>query len=351
MEDYYSGQTLLSKTDINGNRPEIYICTGNRTAGKTTFFNSFVMRKYIQAKQKFALLYRFQYELNDVADKFFKDIGQLFFQDYSIRSSIRGNGSYSELFLFHGPHDPHGESCGYALTINGADQIRKMSHMLTDTEWMFFDEFQSESNKYCPDELKKFKSIHTSLARGNGQQVRYLPVIMAANNVSLINPYYIDMGISDRIRKDTRYLRGPGYVLEITINEAAAKAQQQSGFNQAFQDTRYLDFASQNVYLNDSMAFIDQPRGKNRYLATIRCDGREFAIREFAELGIIYCDDHPDLSFPIRVSVTTDDHQINYVMLRKHDLLVSNARYLFERGSFRFKNLQCKNAIMKMVSY
>ena len=351
MIEYYSGQTLLSKMDINGNRPEVYLCTGNRTAGKTTYFNSFVLRKFIQLRQKFALLYRFQYELSNVSDKFFKDIGGLFFQDYRLKSFPRDNGSYCELYLYHGPHDPHGESCGYAITINGSDQVKKMSHMMTDTDWMFFDEFQSETNKYCPDELTKFKSIHTSLARGAGKQTRYLPVIMASNNVSLINPYFVDMGISDRIRKDTKFLRGPGYVLEVTFNESAARSQRESGFNQAFRDTRYVDFASQNVYLNDSMSFISQPSGRSRYLATLRCDGREFAVREFAELGIVYCDDHPDLSFPVRISVTTDDHQINYVMLRKHDLLVSNCRYLFERGCFRFKNLQCKNAIMKLVCY
>lgn len=35
---YYDGAKLLSLMDINGNRPEIYMCTTNRTGGKTTFF-------------------------------------------------------------------------------------------------------------------------------------------------------------------------------------------------------------------------------------------------------------------------------------------------------------------------
>lgn len=36
---YYDGTKLLSLKDINGNLPEIYICTSNRSAGKTTYFN------------------------------------------------------------------------------------------------------------------------------------------------------------------------------------------------------------------------------------------------------------------------------------------------------------------------
>ena len=36
---YYDGAKLLSMKDINGQQPEIYICTTNRTGGKTTYFN------------------------------------------------------------------------------------------------------------------------------------------------------------------------------------------------------------------------------------------------------------------------------------------------------------------------
>ena len=54
---------------------------------------------------------------------------------------------------------------------------------------MIFDEFQSETNKYCADEIKKFLSIHTSVARGKGEQRRYVPVYMLSNQVSLILDY------------------------------------------------------------------------------------------------------------------------------------------------------------------
>ena len=42
---YYDGTKLLSLNDIDGNRPEIYICTSNRSAGKTTWFNRYVVRR------------------------------------------------------------------------------------------------------------------------------------------------------------------------------------------------------------------------------------------------------------------------------------------------------------------
>jgi hypothetical protein len=93
---------------------------------------------------------------------------------------------------------------------------------------MIFDEFQSESNHYCSDEIKKFISIHTSVARGQGEQVRYVPVYMLSNPVSLINPYYVELGISNRLRDDTKFLRGHGFILEQGFIDSASVAQKES---------------------------------------------------------------------------------------------------------------------------
>ena len=49
--------------------------------------------------------------------------------------------------------------------------------------------------------------------------------------------------------------------------------------------------------------------------------------------------------------VTTDDRQINYVMLKANDFFLSSLRYFFEKGAFRFKDLACKEAIIKALSY
>ena len=77
----------------------------------------------------------------------------------------------------------------------------------------------------------------------------------------------------------------------------------------------------------------------------------DYAIREFAELGYIYCDDKPDLTFKSKLAVTTNDHNINYVMLKSNELFLIQLRYYFERGCFRFKDLRCKEAVLKALSY
>lgn len=344
MLKYYDGTKLLSMMDLEGKKPEIYMCTSNRNAGKTTYFARLCVNKFKEGRGKFCIINRFNYELDDIADKFFKDIGKLFFPGYEMTNKRRASGCFHELFL-------NGESCGYAVALNQADQLKKYSHLLSDTERMFFDEFQSETNHYCGDEIKKFMSVHTSIARGGNQQVKYLPVYMCSNPVSLINPYYTEMGISERLRDDTKFLRGNGFVLEQGFNESASQAQKTSGFNRAFAGNKYMAYSAESVYLNDNKTFIEKPDGEGRYLCTLRYEGTDYALREFAESGCIYCDDRPDVTYKWKVSVTTEDHAINYVMLRRCDLFLSNMRYYFEKGCFRFKNLKCKEAVLKALSY
>lgn len=289
-------------------------------------------------------MYRYNYELDDIADKFFKDIGNLFFKGYEMSSKRRAKGIFHEIYL-------NDISCGYAVSLNAADQIKKYSHLFSDVERMMFDEFQSETNHYCTDEITKLLSVHTSIARGNNKQVRYVPLYMLGNTVSLLNPYYVSLGISNRLQKDTKFLRGHGFVLEQGYVKAADDAQQESGFNRAFSSSGYVAYASQGVYLNDNKTFIEKPSGRSRYLCTLRYRNADYAVREFSEAGYLYCDDRPDMSYPNKISVTTDDHNINYVMLKSNEFLLSNMRFLFERGCFRFKNLQCKDVIFTALSY
>lgn len=352
MGKYYDGTKLLSMKDINGNTPEIYICTTNRTGGKTTYFGRLCMNKWKATGSKFCLIYRYNYELDDIADKFFKDIGRLFFPDYNMRSERRAKGIFHELFIYKNIDETDvGKPCGYAISLNSADQIKKYSHLFSDVDRMIFDEFQSETNHYCADEIKKLLSVHTSIARGNGEQIRYVPLYMLSNPVSIINPYYVALSISERLKTDTKFLRGDGFVLEQGFIESASEAQKQSGFNRAFAKDSYVAYSSEGIYLNDNKAFIEKPAGNSHYLCTLRYNGTDYAIREFPETGFVYCDDKPDMSYKNKIAVTTDDHDINFVMLKRNEFFLANLRYYFEHGCFRFKDLRCKEAVLKALSY
>lgn len=340
---YYDGTKLLSLKDINGNTPEIFICTTNRNGGKTTYFNRLLVNRFRKNGSKFMLLYRFKYELDGCADKFFKDIQGLFFPGMQMTSKSKEQGTYHELYL-------DGVSCGYAVSLNSANQIKKCSHFFSDTSSMLFDEFQAEDEHYCSNEIKKFMSIHTSVARGQGKQIRYLPVYMLSNGVSILNPYYMELGIASRLNNSVNFLRGDGWVLESGFIESAGSAQKDSAFNRAFAKNSYVAYAAENVYLNDNNSFVQKMPGNGRYICTLKFEDSLFSLKEYPQEGVIYCDDHVDPTFPKKIAVTTDDHAINYIMLKNNDLLFTVLKDLFKKGCFRFKNLKCKNAILTALS-
>lgn len=341
---YYDGTKLLSLKDINGKQPEIFLCTSNRSGGKTTYFGRLCVNKFLKKREKFMLVYRFNYELDDCANKFFKDLSSLFFKGAVMESKRRASGSYHELFL-------DDVSCGYAVSLNSADSLKKYSHLFSDVSRMLFDEFQSETNHYCPNEVKKLISVHTTVSRGQGEQIRYVPVYMISNPVTIINPYYTELGISSRLTDKTKFLKGDGFVLEQGFVKSAAEAQKNSAFNRAFASNSYVAYSAEAVYLNDNKAFIEKPEGHSRYLATIKYEDVEYGIREFANEGIIYCDNRPDKTFKTKIAITTEDHNINFVMLKSNDMFLSVLRWYFEKGCFRFKDLKCKEALLKAISY
>lgn len=341
---YYDGTKILSMLDINGNKPELYLITSNRSGGKTTYFGRLCVNRFKEKGEKFALIYRYNYELDDCAEKFFKDLSSLFFNDSVMTSKRKASGIFHELFL-------DDEPCGYAISLNSADQLKKYSHLFSDVQRMIFDEFQSETNHYCSDEIRKFISVHTSIARGQGKQSRYVPVFMLSNPVSIINPYFVELGISERLKDDTKFLRGDGFILEQGFIETASRAQKDSGFNKAFSNNSYVAYSSECVYLNDNKAFIEKPKGAGRYLCTIKYKGIDYGVREYADAGVIYIDDRSDNTFRFKITVTTDDHEINYVMLKRNDAFLTMLRFYFEKGCFRFKDLRCKEALLKSLSY
>lgn len=341
---YYDGTKLLSMLDMNGQKPEIFLTTTNRSAGKTTYFNRMVVNRFKKYGKKFIVLYRFNYELVNCADKFFKEIGKLFFKGDEMTEKRMANGIYVELFL-------NEISCGYCISINYADQLKKFSHLLADADCIIFDEFQSETNHYVPDEVAKLMSIHTSIARGGGEQVRYLPVYMISNAVSIINPYYMALDIADRLKTNTNYLKGDGFVLEQGFYENVAEQQMGSAFNRAFKNQQYLKFAAQNVYLNDNDNLIEKMNGTSNYIVTIKKDGKLYGVRRFNETGLFYVDNRADETYPDKIVPDAVQQDVGYMLLGRSNMLIAGMRMAFEKGYVRFKNQECKSVFFNLMKY
>jgi hypothetical protein len=194
-------------------------------------------------------------------------------------------------------------------------------------------------------------SIHTSLARGGGEQVRYLPVYMISNAVSIINPYYLSLGIADRLKTDTNYLRGDGFVVEQGFYQNVAEQQKASGFNRAFKDESYLKYAAQNVYLNDNLNLIEKMQGVSDYIVTIKNNGKFYAVRKFNDTGLFYVDNRADETYPDKIVPNASEQDAGYMLLGRSSVLMAGLRMAFEKGYVRFRNQECKSVFFNMMRY
>lgn len=343
MSEYYDGSRLLSiKKDVNGDEPEIYMCVGNRTGGKTFYFSKLCVNRFLKGKGQFILLYRYGYQIADVANAFFGDIQPICFPKLIMTSKSIDKGNIQELHLGYEGNVDKDPICGYALALNDADNIRRYRPLFNECTIMFFDEFQSETGRYCPREITLFQSVHTTCC---GR--RRLPVIMCSNAVTMLNPYFTAMDIGYRLQKDTKFLRGEGWVLESAFVESAASDLKQSGFAKAFARDKYIDYATQNTYLNDNTNFVEKLKGDYTYLFTLHFDGSSYAVRKGPDF--IYVSSDVDPSYPLKVSVKVTDHGPDAILPPKSWDVLHNCKRYFELGRVYFKDLSCKQAFFNFV--
>lgn len=348
-KEFYDGTELLSQVDINKKTPELYLCVTNNSAGKTSWWNRYLVKKFVDKKEKFLLITRFKDDLADVADEFYNNIKYIdderfhFLQEYNFDAKKRSSGKYAELYL-------NENVCGYAVSLNLIDFIKRKSHFFYEVKRGLMDEFISESGHYCSDELRKFLALHKAIGREQGNQARYFPIILLGNPYTMLNPYFDELGVIDRLKENTKFLRGNGWVLERSINTAASKALSENLFNQAFINNDYMKSYSIGGNFTDNDAFIEKPKGRSIYICTIKYDGVNYGIRKYENEGVIYCDDSADLTCPIRISMTSNDHSKNYIMSENWRGVLFSLKDYYNHGCMRFKNLKCKIAILKSIS-
>lgn len=253
---YYNLDEIKSVKDLDGCEPILRMIIGNRSAGKTTALLIESLNKHKEDSSQVVFLYRTQDEIAS-SGKMYEDV----FDNYPEMGKMVTNktvvkGLISAMIL----HDAEENQSvlGYAVYFNNPDKIKKYSPMFKDVNLIVFDEFVLENNGYLKNEITKFESVLRSICRGKGKQVREVPVYMLANYVVLLNPYYIFFGMHKRLRDNTRFLRGHGWVAQFTINKSAQKALNESGLSKVFSNSAYTLSSADGIYLCDATAFVEK---------------------------------------------------------------------------------------------
>lgn len=345
-QDFYNGNNVLQKLDLDGEKPFLIFISGNRTAGKTFWCKKFMLDRYIKYKEQFLIIVRFGYQLKGMADMIMNDMTTPYpkYLNHTLKERVILKDGVIAL-------EANGEDYGYVISLNSADNIKRLSGMFSKVRWGLFDEFQSENNKYCPDEFNKFQSVMYSVNRGEGKFVRDFQVFMCSNMISLLNPYFSHFGIGARLQHDTHYLRGHGWVCEFVHNQNATEAAENSAMGRCFKGTKYMSMGATNIYLNDNYCFIDKlPIDGEMYLV-LKYKGKNYGVWRCH--SIIYISEKYDPSFKNIVALTINDHtpEVSSRLLMGRDVTYMYLREVFQRGLVRFDGLESKQAFFTYLGY
>ena len=359
---YYYGYQLLNSVDSNHNTPEIFIVSGNRSAGKTTYFTTDLLDVYNMDREngKFIIFVRDKLELGNTVSGMFQTALDAYYDGWKIEEKVQDK-IYSDIFLYE-PYEviekdkETGEvvknikfkvhHCGWVIPLKNPKQIRQISATFNHAFWCYFDEFQGE--KYIKDEVDKLMSIHTSIARGQGELVRFCPVIFSSNSFQLNNPYFEALGLNRKIQKNTKMYKGEGFVYQHTHNVLASEAQKNSAFNRAFSNSDYINHSANDEYLLDNNLCICNPDnwGRAMYYCTLIDGKNKYAVKLYNAVGLWYFDYKVDETCPIVYNITIDG-AINYPLI-KASMRFMKIKNAITSGCARFKDLKCKDMALSL---
>lgn len=349
---YYSYEPIMKLKDLDGKEPSIYLISSNRSAGKTTGFliNSLkwnhneLPHEWCKAERmETVFLYRTASEIKS-SGVIYTDVLQMY-PDYGVEITTKSivDNLITQIMI-----DDY--VIGYGVSLHNPDKLKKYSPLFANVGVVLFDEYQLETGRYITNEVDKLQSALQTISRGGGAQSRNIKVFMLSNFVSILNPYFIQFGIHKRLKADTHFMRGHGWVAEFGFNESASKAIKENAITIAFNNDTYMKYSTEKVYLNDDIIFIKKPTGRSKYMFTIQYDNKLYAVRDYFDEGYVYVSEKPDMSFKTILCFKSGDHKQNTVMLERSSFIWKFLRESFTEGLMRFETGECKNMIFDIIA-
>lgn len=338
---YYDLNALLRKKDINGKEPTKYIITNNRSAGKTTVvLMHFVDEWMTDNNRQFCLIYRTAYEKKAAHMILEEPCRFCGIEDVEVGIKNIVDTIIYQIFINEKP-------AGYSISLAQADKLKKYSSIFAKVENALFDEYQLERGKYLKHEVADLTSVLMTVSRGGGKQSRPIKFFMCGNDISVLNPHLIELGIPSRLRPDTNFLRGDGWIADFRINESAKEAIESNDLFKGL-SADYVKGMTAGKFLKNFDKFICKPKGNSRYFLTIVFRGKYYGVRYFED-NFIYVTTKYDASFKRVVTNQIDDFGDDMEFIDRVHPSFKLLMEFFNRGVLRFDSHETEEAMFSFL--
>lgn len=345
---YYNGIELLNQMDQNGKRPGVFLSNSNRSAGKTTFFQIYVLEKFKTKGDLFVYVMREKNELEDIEHCFDYVMDNYF--NGSLLSSKNYAGKNVRAIYFDG------ELCGYGICIKDAVKLKKLSSIFGKVKTGIMDEIQPDTGRFIREEIELFYSIIATVGRGEGHQSRYVEWILVGNNISVMNPYFISLGIIRKMpekfdwnEKGCYYVKGNGWVCEFTFNTTAAKEMSENPALSAFNARNRSIMTTADFLINSKHFLVDKLPPKMTYGFTLKYHDKKYGVRRDKKTDHVYVTKTHDPSCKMVAAITGSDHDELTIQLERCTIYMKILRDAYYLGNMRFDDLEVKNDVIELL--
>ncbi len=297
----------------------ISMTIGGRGIGKTFACKELFIRKFLKKGEQFIYLRRREKELGRVKDELFSDLME---ENKACGRHIKNEGSryyISRECIGECPvEDMEYDICGYAFSLNVADDYKSAS--FPKVQWILFDEFlfeEKRGRKYLKEEVTVFLNFLETIIR-NRSGVR---VILAANAISLINPYTTFWGIDKKYeqKEGTYYKSADGEVCMELVETSPEfmEMKLQTKLAKVSKGTRFFESSYENKFMLDSICFLRKlpPQSKLSYVGTIRYEKQNYGIWAYKKERSLYVSEQWRKTCSVIYTLLVEDHDEETIFL------------------------------------
>lgn len=319
---YYNRGQLLSYNAL------FNFVIGERGVGKTYQFKEWAIKDFKKTGKQFVYVRRYKTEFKDI-NQFFDDIKNNFPED---SFSIKGGKFYI-----------NEKVAGFYIPLSTT--VTKKSVPYPNVNKIGFDEFILEKGniRYLPNEVEVFLGLYKTIDRDR-DNVRCL---FMANAVTIMNPYFLFFSIRpDKSKRFYKYCEGE-IVVELTDQQEFRERAKKSRLGKIIGNTEFEKYSVDNEFIQDNYTFVEEKTKNSYYLATFYYKNYKIGFWCDSKKGLIYASSKVDENYPLKYSLTTEDHQPNQIMLsqaNKSDR-VKSIRKCYDNGLMRFESLAVKNTM------
>lgn len=332
--EYYNFSKLLSYNAV-------YNCAvGGRGIGKTFGAKKLAIDDFIKRGNQFMYVRRYKDELKTSKATFFADIEHLY-PDWDFRVTSKT----AEASPVSAREDKNREwsTMGFFIALSVTQAQKSVAFPRVKT--IIFDEFIIEkgATHYLPQEATILNNLYNTVDRYRD----FARVIMLANAVTLMNPYFIAWGIVPS--KDSEFVSVKAGFIRCHFPESSNfnSSVMQTRFGKFIEGTEYADYAVGNNFSDNHEELLGTKDSRMKYRFTLETEIGTFSVWMHASEGeyfiqarapkdpTIYTMVHSMMSAE-KILVTFQDKELAYL------------RAAFNRGSVTFDHVQTRNSFIQI---